>query len=427
MTSNVLPNESAFKVSSALVSSLGLSSAIVLQKLYFLLSCGNGVLRDGKNWYFASYQKWYELIPFISQPHLKRTLQGLENEKIIISSKSRNSKGEQGKWYAIDFEVLSEKGFESGNKNLIIPKNSINQFVYFILPSLVTAVGIPSAIILQRMHYSNLDDQITLSEINGWVSFICLKQTKRLLLDLQKRDLVINESPNNHHKNGGRFYSVNREALNKLLSETCRIKMSLPVDKSIESDVRRIKMSLPAGSKCPYLSIDQDLTKISKETNNKGLARSKQELISDIDRDTIPEKGQRSVLFDLKISLKAVGITHSMIERLITQYDENRIKQVLAASKNANDSAAWTVSALQGNWKVPELNVEGNDMATYTEAEKETHKILAYQNSIKRSTNETGTLFLQKIKSELFGHVTHRESNRESLERMAQNPKVETL
>ena len=93
-----------------LAKAIGLNESLMLQQIhYWLLKKKNEA--DGYYWVYNSYQDWVENdFIFWSPSTVKRTLKSLEEQGYIISTDGRfnSRKGDQTKWYRIDYSKLTE-------------------------------------------------------------------------------------------------------------------------------------------------------------------------------------------------------------------------------------------------------------------------------------------------------------------------------
>ncbi|CAG9606568.1 hypothetical protein [Pseudoneobacillus rhizosphaerae] len=90
---------------------VGLTEAVMLQKVQFWLSSSNNV-KEGKKWIYCSYKDWQKEVPFWSESTIKRAIKSLEDLGILISANWNESKLDKTKWYRINYERLQE--YESG-------------------------------------------------------------------------------------------------------------------------------------------------------------------------------------------------------------------------------------------------------------------------------------------------------------------------
>lgn len=88
---------------------LGLTEAIVVQQLRYLVSTVEGDPRrtfEGRVWVWNSYDQWAtEQIPFLSAQTIKRAMRSLESKGIVLS-RQRNSYN-RTKFYSVDEEALA--------------------------------------------------------------------------------------------------------------------------------------------------------------------------------------------------------------------------------------------------------------------------------------------------------------------------------
>ena len=115
-----------------LAKAIGLNESLMLQQIhYWLLKKKNEA--DGYYWVYNSYQDWVENdFIFWSPSTVKRTLKSLEEQGYIISTDGRfnTRKGDQTKWYRIDYpkltELFSTFDFFDGK---VKPKGQVDQLV----------------------------------------------------------------------------------------------------------------------------------------------------------------------------------------------------------------------------------------------------------------------------------------------------------
>jgi uncharacterized phage protein (TIGR02220 family) len=91
---------------------MGLTEAVILQKVQFWLSSSNNV-KEGKKWIYSSYKDWQKEVPFWSESTIKRAIKLLEDVGILITANWNESKLDKTKWYSINYEKLKE--YESDN------------------------------------------------------------------------------------------------------------------------------------------------------------------------------------------------------------------------------------------------------------------------------------------------------------------------
>jgi hypothetical protein len=99
-------------ISRSLAVKVGLTEAVMLQKMQFWLSSSNEV-KEGKKWIYCSYKDWQKEVPFWSESTIKRAFKSLEETGILVTANWNESKLDKTKWYSINYEKLQE--YESEN------------------------------------------------------------------------------------------------------------------------------------------------------------------------------------------------------------------------------------------------------------------------------------------------------------------------
>lgn len=105
--SRYLLEEHPITFHTTLAYALGLNEAIVLQKINLWLNC-KPHNAEGRNWIYNSYRSWHEQLPFFSESTIKRTLNNLFNQGIILKSNFNKNKMDNTNWYSINYEKLDE-------------------------------------------------------------------------------------------------------------------------------------------------------------------------------------------------------------------------------------------------------------------------------------------------------------------------------
>lgn len=159
--SRLLINESPLQVLPSLAVLIGLNEAIVLQQIHYWISnVLNKNVIDGRKWVYNTYEDWKKQFPFWSKSTIVRTIDSLENKKLIISGSFNKMSIDRTKWYTIDYEKL--ESFDIGND-----KNS-----YFHLPKMSSPIysnWVVPFIQNDNMHLLKMSNPITrdyIPEIN---------------------------------------------------------------------------------------------------------------------------------------------------------------------------------------------------------------------------------------------------------------------
>lgn len=103
-----------------LAQALGLTEAIVLQQIFYWLD-KSVTEKYGRRWVYNTYEQWQEQFPFWSEQVIARAIRHLEEEKIVLSARFRQSEWKQVKYYSIDIQALNEYAKIAGLNNLIQP------------------------------------------------------------------------------------------------------------------------------------------------------------------------------------------------------------------------------------------------------------------------------------------------------------------
>ena len=85
---------------------IGQDEAMLLQQLHYRLT-NQGVERDGRMWFFHTYENWRKQIPFWSISKLKSKFLKLEKMGLVLSTNKYNQfYVDRTKWYSIDYDKL---------------------------------------------------------------------------------------------------------------------------------------------------------------------------------------------------------------------------------------------------------------------------------------------------------------------------------
>ena len=112
--SRTLIDKSDIRIAQAkLATEIGLNENIFLQQVHYWLKGNeerNHNYKDGRYWVYNSYSDWVkESFPFWSKSTVKRTVQSLEKQGLIITTSKYNKKEyDKTKWYTINYEKLKE-------------------------------------------------------------------------------------------------------------------------------------------------------------------------------------------------------------------------------------------------------------------------------------------------------------------------------
>ena len=116
--SRLLINERPLMVLPNLACAIGLNEAIVLQQIHYWLDKQQH-FHDGHYWTYNTMENWQKQFPFWSLSTLKRTINSLRSQELVITTNAYN-KMEMDKtlWYTINYEklgLIEEEHFQSMN------------------------------------------------------------------------------------------------------------------------------------------------------------------------------------------------------------------------------------------------------------------------------------------------------------------------
>ena len=108
----LIANEDQICVSPALIMAAGMNGAIFLHQLHMHLEQQSDLIDENDDdyeeaWYCQSYENWAKQLPFWNVPQIMRTVQKLEQLRIIHTTLKFNKYHmDRTKWYRIDYERL---------------------------------------------------------------------------------------------------------------------------------------------------------------------------------------------------------------------------------------------------------------------------------------------------------------------------------
>jgi hypothetical protein len=88
---------------------IGLHEAIILQQIYYwqILNQKTGKnYRNGYHWTYNTYEDWQAQFPFLSLSTIKRTINRLESQNLLVSDNFNRIKIDRTKWYRVDLNTL---------------------------------------------------------------------------------------------------------------------------------------------------------------------------------------------------------------------------------------------------------------------------------------------------------------------------------
>jgi len=104
-----LKNAPTLQISKQIAKTIGLSEALVLQKLHEQLNKPDAmVVREGYTWVRSTYEQWHESFPFWSIIKIKRIFNRLEKAGLIITAQFDKYKWDRNNYYRIDYPALGD-------------------------------------------------------------------------------------------------------------------------------------------------------------------------------------------------------------------------------------------------------------------------------------------------------------------------------
>jgi hypothetical protein len=103
--SKVLFNEPPLVVSPRLAAIMGLNEAIVLQQIHYWLQKSDKIY-DDKAWTYATYAEWQAQFPFWSTRTIRRIIDNLTSNFIVVKGNFNKASFDNTLWYSIDYEAL---------------------------------------------------------------------------------------------------------------------------------------------------------------------------------------------------------------------------------------------------------------------------------------------------------------------------------
>lgn len=103
---NLLLDEHPLVILPSLATEIGLNESIIIQQLHYWIQA-SGKEKDGHLWVYNTYDKWREQFPFWSQSTIRRTINNLEKNNLIITGNFNKMKIDKTKWYRINYDKVS--------------------------------------------------------------------------------------------------------------------------------------------------------------------------------------------------------------------------------------------------------------------------------------------------------------------------------
>lgn len=115
----LLISEPPLLVLPSLAKLIGLNEAIFIQQIHYWSLYSKHIV-DGDRWLYNSHQEWQEQFPFWSIRTIRRIIENLERQNLLISGNFNKLKIDRTKWYKINYEKLNQLSINQ-KTNLIRP------------------------------------------------------------------------------------------------------------------------------------------------------------------------------------------------------------------------------------------------------------------------------------------------------------------
>lgn len=105
MASKLLIDDYPIQVLPKLAIEIGLNEAIILQQMHYWLNLSNHN-HDGKKWIYNTYDDWNKQFPFWSVMTIRRTINSLEKQKLILIANYNKAGFDKTRWYSINYPIV---------------------------------------------------------------------------------------------------------------------------------------------------------------------------------------------------------------------------------------------------------------------------------------------------------------------------------
>ncbi|RYE14138.1 MAG: hypothetical protein EOP34_07255 [Rickettsiales bacterium] len=99
---------------------IGANESLILSLIHFWINPKyNKNFKNNRYWVYNTYSQWQDQLPHLSESTIKRTINKLEKQNILISQNFSSNPYIKLKWYSINYDALHK----------ILPENLIHSFV----------------------------------------------------------------------------------------------------------------------------------------------------------------------------------------------------------------------------------------------------------------------------------------------------------
>lgn len=119
MVSKLLIDDYPIQVLPKLATEIGLNEAIILQQIHYWLNQSSHN-HDGKKWIYNTYDDWNKQFPFWSVMTIRRAINSLEKQNLILIANYNKAGFDKTRWYSINYPVV-----ESVNRRCVQNEQTI--------------------------------------------------------------------------------------------------------------------------------------------------------------------------------------------------------------------------------------------------------------------------------------------------------------
>lgn len=119
MASKLLIDDYPIQVLPKLATEIGLNEAIILQQIHYWLNQSSHN-HDGKKWIYNTYDDWNKQFPFWSVMTIRRAINSLEKQNLILIANYNKAGFDKTRWYSINYPVV-----ESVNRRCVQNEQTI--------------------------------------------------------------------------------------------------------------------------------------------------------------------------------------------------------------------------------------------------------------------------------------------------------------
>lgn len=122
MYHKLLIDDYPIQVLPKLAEAIGLNEAIVLQQIHYWLNKSNKYI-DGRKWVYNTYEGWQKQFSFWSLSTVKRVLNNLRKQGLLLTGNYNKAGFDKTVWYTIDYDLLNRMNQRLGQNE---PTSSSN-------------------------------------------------------------------------------------------------------------------------------------------------------------------------------------------------------------------------------------------------------------------------------------------------------------